>query len=224
MSEVKSGGGLPFGDRIDAARQLAAALASYRGRNPLVLAIPRGAIGMGRVIAEELDGDLDVVLVRKLRAPFNRELALGAVDEAGAVVMSDSAARLGVDESYVADEARAQAERIHERRARYGGDEARINPAGRLVIVVDDGLATGSTMVSALRSLRALGASEIVAAVPVGAVDSVARVRSEADALVCLATPEPFFAVSQFYRDFPQVEDDEVVAQLHDWRMSRTSA
>ena len=221
MSKDTGGVGLPFRNRIDAAEQLAAALASYRGRNPLVLAIPRGAIGMGRVIAEALDGELDVVLVRKLRAPFNRELALGAVDEAGAVVMSDSATRLGVDESYLADEARAQGERIRERRARYGGDAHRIDPAGRLVIVVDDGLATGSTMVSALRSLRALGASEIVAAVPVGAVDSVARVRGEADALVCLATPEPFYAVSQFYGEFAQVEDDEVVAELEAWRAGR---
>ncbi len=224
MSEVTTSGDLPYKDRIDAAQRLAAALANYRGRNPLVLVIPRGAIGMGRVIAEALDGELDVVLVRKLRAPFNRELALGAVDEAGAVVLSESAARLGVDESYLTDEARAQSERIHERRARYGGDEARIDPAGRLVIVVDDGLATGATMVAALRSLRVMGAGEIVAAVPVAAADSALLVGGEADTLVCLATPEPFVAVSQFYREFPQVEDDEVVAELKAWREQRAGA
>lgn len=221
MSEIATSIELPFADRADAARQLAAELAPYRGRSPLILAIPRGAVGMGRDIAAALDGDLDVVLVRKLRAPFNRELALGAVDEAGAVLRSDSAQRMGADERYLEDEARAQLERIHERRARYGGEAARINPAGRIAIVVDDGLATGSTMVAALRSLRAQGVSELVAAVPVAAATSLERVRAEADAVVCLATPEPFYAVSQFYRVFAQVEDDEVVALLAAWRAGR---
>jgi predicted phosphoribosyltransferase/dienelactone hydrolase len=203
-----------FDSRADAARQLAAALGRYHGANPLVLAIPRGAVAMGRVLADALQGELDVVLVRKLPAPFNRELAIGAVDETGWVYLGEHAARVGGDADYVERVRRAELETLRRRRAQYTPYRPPIDPAGRIAIVVDDGLATGATMIAALHATRARGPAKLVCAVPVGAPDSLARVRPYCDELVCLEAPEDFYAVGQFYRDFEQVEDDEVIALL----------
>lgn len=207
-----------FADRLDAARQLAAALHEYRGRSPLVLAIPRGAVGMGAAIAEALDGELDVVLVRKLRAPANPELAVGAVDETGWTYVAGHAASVGADAAHIEREKRAQLETLRARRARYTPARPPLDPAGRIVIVVDDGLATGASMIAALHAARAKGPRELVCAVPVAAPDSLERVRPSADKVVCLATPAEFYAVGQFYREFPQVEDDEVVRLLGEAR------
>jgi len=203
-----------FEDRTDAARQLVAALARYRGKNPLVLAIPRGAVPMGRVIADALSGELDVVLVRKLGAPGNPEFAVGAVDEAGWEYIADYAAEMGASKTYLAEEAAAQLATMRARRATYTPARAPIDPAGRIVIVVDDGLATGATMMAALHSVRARGPKRLVCAVPVAAAESLEKVRPHADEVVCLDTPAAFHAVGQFYRTFGQVEDREVVAAL----------
>lgn len=203
---------LPFADRDHAGQALAKALARYRGQRPVILAIPRGAVPMGRVIADALDGELDVVLVRKIGAPHNPELALGAIDEHGTVHMNPQAAMYELPHRFIAEEARRQLELIHERRRRYG--VAPVSLRGRTVIVVDDGLATGATMFAALKAARAQQPAHLVCAVPVAAADSLERVRALADDVVCLAEPEPFFSVGQWYQRFGAVEDDEVMRVL----------
>ncbi len=203
-----------FNDRLDAARQLTAALAPYRGRKPLVLAIPRGAVPMARAIAHSLDGELDVVLVRKLRAPQAPEVAIGAVDESGWTYVAPHAAELGADQDYIAAEKQQQLAVLEARRACYTPVRAPISPAGRTVIVVDDGLATGATMIAALHSLRHCKPARLVCALPVAAPEALQSVRPLADEVVCLHAPADFHAVGQFYRVFEQVEDDEVIALL----------
>jgi predicted phosphoribosyltransferase len=203
-----------FRDRKDAAHRLAGALAQYRGQRPLVLAIPRGAAPMARIIADELDGEMDVVLVRKLRAPGNPEFALGAVDETGWTYLADYAERVAGSRQYIEAEKIAQLEVMRERRASYTPVRPPLDPAGRIVIVVDDGLATGSTMIAALHALRARHPQKLVCAVPVAPPDTLAKVSPYADEVVCLHAPEMFYAVGQFYQSFPQVSDDEVIAIL----------
>lgn len=205
---------LPFLDRADAARALAEKLAPYRGQRPLVLAIPRGAVPMGRIIADALDGELDVVLVRKLGAPGNPELAIGAVDESGQRFIAAHAEQFHVPDHYLEQETRAQLKTLQRRRAEYTPAHAPSDPAGRVVIVVDDGVATGSTMIAALRAVRARKPKRLVAAVGVAPPETLERLRPEADDIVCLAAPAYFYAVGQFFRDFPQVDDREVIALL----------
>ena len=203
-----------FKDRLDAARQLSKALAKYHGQNPLVLAIPRGAVPMGAWMAQELNGQLDVVLVRKLRAPFDPEVAIGAVDETGLAYLSPYAATLGLDPQYVKDEIKLQMKTIKARRKQYSLTRAPVEVKGRVVIVVDDGLATGATMMSALKATREKKPRHLVCAIPVASPDALAKVKPLVDETVCLSAPKDFMAVAQFYRQFPQVDDEQVLVFL----------
>jgi predicted phosphoribosyltransferase len=203
-----------FESRLDAAERLAKALERFRGANPLVLAIPRGAVPMAAAIAAALEGELDVVLVRKLGAPDNPELAVGAVDETGWTYVAPHAALAGADEAYLAAETKRQLELLRKRRALYTPACAPVDPAGRVAIVVDDGIATGASMIAALHAVRARNPARLVCATPVAAAASAEAVRRHADLLVCLQTPVEFLAVGQFYRHFQQVSDEEVVTLL----------
>lgn len=205
---------MAFEDRRDAAIQLARALSSYQGKNPLVLAIPRGAVPMGRVLADEMGGDLDVVLVRKLGAPGNPEFAVGAVDESGWAYIAGYAEEVGATKAYLARETAAQLASMHARRTRYTPAKAPLDPAGRVAIVVDDGLATGATMIAALHSVRSRHPARLVCAIPVASSESLEKVRPYADEVVCVQTPAWFNSVSEHYRDFPQVDDGQVVELL----------
>ena len=203
-----------FKNREEAARLLAEKLAPYGGQNPLVLAIPRGAVPMARIIAVFLRGELDVVLVRKLGAPGEPELAIGAVDETGRLYLSPNISALDIGITYVMKEKSAQLETLRRRRALYTPLRPPIDPAGRITIVVDDGIATGATMIAALKTVRARGPAKVIAAFPVAPPAAVTEIAREADQIVYLAAPENFYAVGRFFGDFSQVTDGEVIAIL----------
>lgn len=203
-----------FRDRRDAGERLADRLVSADVAADIVLAIPRGGLPLGRPVADALDAPLDVVVARKLGAPDNPEYAVGAVASDGTVWLNDDAvARTGVDDDYLEREQAEQAEAAREKVDRY-----RDGPAPDLtdeaVVVVDDGVATGSTAFACIEQVRAAGADRIVVAVPVGPPDTIADLETVADEVVCLETPANFRAVGQFYERFDQVSDDEAVQYL----------
>jgi putative phosphoribosyl transferase len=203
-----------FKNREEAARLLAEKLRPYKGRHALVLAIPRGAAPMARIIADAIDGEMDVVLVHKLGAPGNPEFAIGSVGESGEVYVSDDARTLQGSEEYLREEAQTQLATLRRRRALYTPVRAPIDPSGRIVIVVDNGIATGATMIAALRAVRAKQPARLIAAVAVAPPATINRIAKEADETVYLDAPEEFYAVGQFFLEFHQVTDDEVIALL----------
>ena len=205
-----------FHDRRDAGRQLGRALRDYERANPLVLGLPRGGVPVADEVAIALHAPLDVVIVRKLGSPMNPECGFGAVGEGGALVTDEGARReVGVgDEEYRRIVGRERAE-IERRIALYRENRPMLDLTGRTVIVVDDGLATGSTASAAISVLRHLGAGRIVLAVPTGSAQAVELLRSRADEVLCLQTPEWFRAVGAQYEDFAQTTDHEVIEILH---------
>jgi predicted phosphoribosyltransferase len=204
-----------FRNREDAGRRLARRLKGRALHDPLVLAIPRGGIILGAVLARKLGADLDVVLSRKLRAPSQPELALGAVCEDGEVFLNrDMQEGLDLSPQYLEDERRHQLAEIARRKQLFRAARAKAPVAGRSVIVTDDGIATGATMISALHVVKAQGAREVIVAVPVASPGRLAEVRRWCDDVICLLAPANFWAIGQFYEDFTQVEDEEVVALL----------
>jgi putative phosphoribosyl transferase len=204
-----------FENREHAGRLLARKLSAiYKNKNPLILAIPRGAVPMAKIIADELGGELDIVLVRKLGHPAQPELAIGAVDESGHVLLSDYAFEVGRE--YLDAEKERQLGVIRERRARYTPTRGPIDPHDRIVIVVDDGIATGSTMTAALQAIRARKPKKLVSAAGVASAQAVQAMSRESDEMVCLHVPAEydFCAVGQFFKDFAQLSDDDVIAIL----------
>ncbi|HWQ15505.1 MAG TPA: phosphoribosyltransferase [Roseiflexaceae bacterium] len=201
-----------FLDRRDAGRFLADHLRAYAGRpDVLVLALPRGGVPVAFEVARALGAPLDVFLVRKLGVPGHEELAMGAIASGGVRVINDEVAgALGIPESVIGAVAAHEQRELERRERAYRDDRPAPDVRGYTAILVDDGLATGSTMRAAVRALRLLGPQRIVVAVPVAAYETCASLRAEADEVVCAATPEPFHAVGLWYEDFSQTTDDEV--------------
>ena len=202
----------PFMNRRDAGRVLASRLRSYAGRDDVVvLALPRGGVPVAYEVASALGAPLDVFLVRKLGTPGHRELAMGAIASSGVRVLNDDVVRwYGIPESAIESVAREETEELERRERAYRRDRPAPDLAGRIVILVDDGLATGSTMRAAAQAVRMHGPSRVIVAVPVGARQTCSEIAAVADEVVCARTPEPFSAVGQWYLDFVQTEDDEV--------------
>jgi putative phosphoribosyl transferase len=203
-----------FADRAEAGRSLADALERFRDDAAVVLAIPRGGVVVGAEVARHLGAPLDVVVPRKIGAPGNPELGLGAVAYGVRVLDEALISRLGVTASYVEEETRRQIGEIQRRERVYRGDRSATPVRGRPAIVVDDGIATGGTAVAALRWTRSQEPSRVVLAVPVAPHATARRMQREADDVVVLATPEPFLAVGEWYAHFDQTSDDEVVRLL----------
>jgi predicted phosphoribosyltransferase len=203
-----------FHDREDAGQQLARKLKGRQLHNPLVLAIPRGGVVIGDVLARELGAELDVVLSRKLRAPGQPELALGAVSESGRVSLNQHVGVFPELKEYLAQERSCQLAEIARRKKLFRAVRPQAPIQNRSVIVTDDGIATGSTMIAALKTIRGEEPWELIVAVPVSSPDRLEDVRRWSDEVICLESPEYFWAVGQFYRTFPQVSDEQVVDLL----------
>ncbi len=204
-----------FKDRVEAGERLAAALADFRDKDGVVLAIPRGGVVVGYQIAEALDLPLDVITPHKLGAPDNPELAIGAVAEDGSAVLDKQLiAYIGVDSGYIEEEKERQKAEIQRRLKVYRQGMQPRSLKGKDVIIVDDGIATGSTMKAALLSVKNQGAKSVTIAIPVGPPSTVEELKRLADCVICLATPEYFQAIGQFYGNFGQTSDEEVIELL----------
>jgi len=201
-----------FADRVEAGRRLAQELTDYADGKTIVLAIPRGGVVVGYEIAHKLGILLDIIVPRKVGAPHNPELAIGAVTEDGTIILDHQLVEyLGVSKSYIEQESARQRLEIERRLRIYRGDAIYPSLKDRDVIIVDDGVATGSTIRAALASIRKSGPKSVVVAVPVGPPSTIVELKNEADRVVCLSTPEPFYAIGQFYTNFAQISDEEVI-------------
>lgn len=208
-------GAAMFDDRTDAGNRLAAELERRGLEVDVVLGIPRGALPVARPVADALDAELDVVVARKLGAPGNPELAVGAVASDGSVWHNDALVdRLGVSEDYLEEIEREEAENARQKADRYRDGSEMPDLEGKRVAVVDDGVATGATAIACLRQVHEAGADHVVLAVPVGSPQSVEELGSEADEVIALRTPADFRAVGQFYRTFGQVSDADAIEYL----------
>jgi putative phosphoribosyl transferase len=213
-----------FKDRVEAGKRLASALRSFAGKGAIVLAIPRGGVVVGFEVARALGLPLDVIIPRKIGAPDNPELAIGAMTEDGTVILDESLiSYLGVPEGYVKEESNRQKLEIERRLRLYRGEVSYPTLRNRDVIIVDDGIATGSTMKAALVSTRKRGAKSVIVAIPVGPPSTIRELKKEADHVVCLHTPESFQAIGQFYVDFAQTTDEEVTSLLKLSRQKKDS-
>ena len=214
-----------FRDRVAAGAELAREVSQFSARQdlkPLVLGIPRGGVPVAAEVARRLDADLDVVVARKLGSPISPELAIGAVTANGGRYLNEEIIEgLGVSPEYLERVTTEQSEEARRREARFRGSRPKLDIRGRVVIVVDDGLATGATMRAAVRSVRMGRPASLVIAIPVGPVSTCADLRREADEVVCLYEPDPFWAVGLYYQDFGPIEDAEVIRILEDWYVGK---
>ncbi len=204
-----------FANRVDAGKRLASELKNQIGKDAIVLAIPRGGVVVGYEIAKALNLPLDVIIPRKIGAPNNPELAIGAMTEDGTIILDQNlVSYIGVSQDYLKEESERQKKEIGRRLKLYRGNEPYPKIQGKDVIIVDDGIATGSTMKAALASVRNRGAKSVIVAVPVGPPATIKELKTQADKVVCPYTPEYFQAIGQFYADFEQTTDEEVIQLL----------
>ncbi|WP_436117544.1 phosphoribosyltransferase [Phyllobacterium sp. LjRoot231] len=211
-----------FEDRVDAGEQLAKALNHYRNRDVVVLALPRGGVPVAAEIARTLGAPLDVLVVRKVGVPYRPELAMGAVMDGSQTitVRNDDVIRsYGISEEEFQNQCTKEIEEIDRRRRRYSGDRVPIDTAGRIVLLVDDGIATGATVRAAILGLRQAGPRMIILAVPVGASETIEALRQDVDEIVCLEEPAALDAISSHYGDFPQLTDNEVLELMSSARL-----
>jgi putative phosphoribosyl transferase len=208
-----------FTDRVDAGKRLALALQDFSGKKGIVLAIPRGGVVVGFEIAKALNLPLDVIIPRKIGAPANPELAIGAVTEDGTAILDSQLINyLGINREYIKEESERQKQEIERRLKLYRQDTSYPDLKGLDVIVVDDGLATGSTMKAALASVKNRGAASLTVAVPIGPPSTIEELNEIADRVVCLYTPQFFQAIGEFYTDFSQTSDEEVIKLLWEFK------
>lgn len=203
-----------FKNRAAAARQLAVCLARYKGQNPLIMALPRGAVPMARIIADELQGEMGVILARKISLPGYDEYAIGAVSERGFVYKNPEVADYNIPESVYEPATARQLALIAKRRKIYRLDQLHLQPSGRMTILVDDGIATGSTVFAAIKDLKSQKPSRLIVAAPVAPPETAEKLEQEVDELIILDQPQDFHAVAQFYEDFGEVTDQDVITAL----------
>lgn len=210
-----------FDDREDAGNKLAKRLAKYKGKNPLIIALPRGGVPVAYIIAQELNAELDVIIVRKLGAPGNPELGIGALVEGNPpqkILNEGIIFHLGVTDDFIDEESEEQSIEILRRATVYRGGRGLADMSGRTVIVVDDGIATGATIKAAIKGIRTQNPDKIIVAVPVAPPDVLYALQDLAEEVICVEKPEFLYAIGAYYRDFDQVTDDEVVFMLEEAR------
>ena len=200
-----------FKDRFEAGKKLAEALSNYKNKkNVLILAIPRGALQIGEVLHRELGAPLDVILTKKIPHPISDEYAIGAVGLGGEYFVDPSAVE-GISNEYIKGQRARLSALLEERYRKYHGEWKFPSLKGKIVLLVDDGIATGSTMLAAIHVIRKMGAKKIVVAVPVSPPEPLFRIKKGADEVVCLLTTADFYAIGHFYEEFPQLEDEEAI-------------